>query len=342
MSNIGRSVHDLNSLNSLRTSAQSSERQALKAAVKEFEAYFLNLLLKNMREANKIIGEDNPLSSDDVEFFNQMHDEQLAVELSRSSQFGIGDMLFKQLSANLPSDSNKSGDKNLTLAVEQIPRTHFSVRDPMISSLLQDRLTKNQMPLNHSISMVNEKTSNNNLSNESESKSEQTNLIENASIQFDSKESFIETIKEYAIAAASKIGVHPGVLIAQAALETGWGNSRIKNTQGEESFNLFGIKADHRWEGDKVNSMTLEFEQGIPKKLNQTFRSYNSFAESFNDYIEFIESNGRYHEALEKTDSPKDYLDAIQSGGYATDPNYADKVHNIFIRENLFQINSLE
>jgi flagellar protein FlgJ len=126
------------------------------------------------------------------------------------------------------------------------------------------------------------------------------------------------------------VGVEPKVILAQAALETGWGRSLIKNGNGSNSFNLFNIKADKSWQGKQAQVSTLEFDQGVAKKVNAGFRSYDSFQESFKDYVDFIKSNPRYGDALKKVGNAEQYMHELQRAGYATDPKYANKVMNIY------------
>ena len=104
-------------------------------------------------------------------------------------------------------------------------------------------------------------------------------------------------MKPYAERAARALGVDSSLILAQAALETGWGKKVIANTRGS-SHNLFNIKADKRWTGDKVATQTLEYHQGIPVKENAAFRSYSSFEDSFNDYVQFLNDNPRANSAL--------------------------------------------
>jgi flagellar protein FlgJ len=151
----------------------------------------------------------------------------------------------------------------------------------------------------------------------------------------DSPASFVEQIAPYAKEAARELGVDPRVLIAQAALETGWGKHVIHDTRGDNSFNLFNIKADSRWQGDSVQVRTLEYRNGLPKPEVASFRRYESFGQSFADYVDFLQSNPRYKEALKATDNPESYVQELQNAGYATDPSYAKKITDIFNGKHL-------
>lgn len=143
-------------------------------------------------------------------------------------------------------------------------------------------------------------------------------------------EDFVEAIMPHAKEAGEKLGVNPKILVAQAALETGWGKHVIHNTRGENSHNLFNIKADSRWDGDSVQVRTLEYRNGLPKPEVAAFRRYESYGQSFADYVNFLQSNPRYHEALQKASDPLEYIQGLQDAGYATDPAYAKKISNIF------------
>jgi flagellar protein FlgJ len=144
--------------------------------------------------------------------------------------------------------------------------------------------------------------------------------------QFTSKSDFVSQMLPHAEAAARELGVDPHALLAQAALETGWGKSMPCNAAGECSFNLFGIKAGSQWSGASVNVPTLEFEEGIAVRKVERFRAYESPAESFRDYARLIGGNARYENAVGTGDNVAAFASALQQGGYATDPNYARKL----------------
>lgn len=142
-------------------------------------------------------------------------------------------------------------------------------------------------------------------------------------------EVFIRELWSHAQNAAEKIGVDAKVLVAQAALETGWGQEMIRHEDGRNSFNLFAIKANSAWQGDQVNSRTHEYEQGQKVQRTESFRAYDSLAQSFTDYVDFIQSNPRYQGALEKAHNSAAYLNSLVQAGYATDPEYANKIQSI-------------
>ncbi|MDH5767110.1 MAG: glucosaminidase domain-containing protein, partial [Gammaproteobacteria bacterium] len=147
--------------------------------------------------------------------------------------------------------------------------------------------------------------------------------------RWDNAESFVQDIWPHARRAADQLGVSPDVLVAQSALETGWGKHVRYFSNGDNSFNLFGIKADKRWQGESISFNTLEFNDGAMQKQQARFRAYGSLAEAFNDYVDFIQTNPRYQPALEKAYNPAAFTQELQRAGYATDPDYAEKINRV-------------
>lgn len=146
---------------------------------------------------------------------------------------------------------------------------------------------------------------------------------------YTSPSSFVKAIWPYAHESAEKLGVDPRVLVAQAALETGWGRGVIRHADGRSSNNLFGIKGGGSWQEETVSVPTLEYRDGVAVKERALFRSYDSLAKSFQDYVQFLQNNPRYKEALMYVGDPQQFTRALQEAGYATDPRYAEKIHQL-------------
>lgn len=284
-------IHDIGSLDRLRQQAvngeEGSEKEALTAAAKQFESIFTSMLFKSMRDANSSFKSDM-LNSQNEQFYRQMQDDQMASELSASGSLGLADMIVAQLSAGQASDATE--DKVRSEGFDT------SLERPQYSGRSEDRAPEVQ-----SASAVKQPAS------------------------FDSPESFVTSMKPYAEKAASALGVDSSLLLAQAALETGWGSKMIKNSLGNSN-NLFNIKADRSWKGDKVATQTLEFHGKTAVKESASFRSYSNFEDSFNDYVKFLNENPRYETALQHQGNSENFIKGIHQAGYATDPNYADKV----------------
>ena len=138
-------------------------------------------------------------------------------------------------------------------------------------------------------------------------------------------EDFVAQLLPHANAAAAALGVEPRLLLAQAALETGWGGAVPQHADGGSAHNLFGIKAGAAWRGARIAQWTLEHEDGIAVRRRDEFRAYPSTAASFADYVDLIGGTPRYADALASADNPVAYARAVTAAGYATDPDYADK-----------------
>ena len=149
----------------------------------------------------------------------------------------------------------------------------------------------------------------------------------------------MDALWPHAKRAGHSLGVDPRLLIAQAALETGWGRSVIHDEQGRSSHNLFGIKADSRWPGARMEVSTLEYVDGVMIKTRAPFRAYTSIEESFDDYVSFVREQPRYQAAMRSVDNLERYVRELQKAGYATDPAYAEKILNVFRREELSHLN---
>ncbi|WP_223487789.1 flagellar assembly peptidoglycan hydrolase FlgJ [Pseudomonas sp. A-RE-19] len=146
---------------------------------------------------------------------------------------------------------------------------------------------------------------------------------------FSSADEFVNTMLPMAKEAADRIGVDPRYLVAQAALETGWGKSVMRAQDGSSSHNLFGIKASGNWKGDSARAITSEFRNGEMVKETAEFRSYASYKDSFHDLVTLLQSNNRYQDVLKSADNPEQFVRELQKAGYATDPDYASKISQI-------------
>ncbi|HEX6999699.1 MAG TPA: glucosaminidase domain-containing protein [Gammaproteobacteria bacterium] len=146
-----------------------------------------------------------------------------------------------------------------------------------------------------------------------------------AGVDASSPEAFVAALWPHARRAAAALGTTPDVLVAQAALETGWGRHALAGRGGEPTFNVFGIKAGESWTGPRVAVSTVEFVDGVAQRRTEPFRAYGSLAEAFDDYVALVRGLPRYRAALQ-AQSPADYVRSLAAGGYSTDPRYAEKV----------------
>lgn len=306
---------DFNGLAKLKTQARNDSKSALQEVAKQFESIFLNNVLKSMREAKLA---DGAMDNDQSQFYKEMYDQQLAVHLSGKPGVGLADLIVKQLGKDEPD--------NKKMALEDyLNRSSGSAKN--VPAVSQAAVAINRPPDSANNQMTIQA-----YSGDISPLPEMSALpLKNDDVTpINSTEDFVRQLQPYAEQAAQELGVEPKVILAQAALETGWGKSMVKNSDGSSSFNLFNIKADKAWQGKQSQVSTLEFEQGVAKKVNAGFRTYGSFKESFQDYVQFIKNNPRYSDALKQASHAGNYTRELQQAGYATDPNYADKIMSIY------------
>jgi flagellar protein FlgJ len=153
--------------------------------------------------------------------------------------------------------------------------------------------------------------------------------------RWDSPNYFVSDLWPHAQKAANAIGISVQALVSQSALETGWGKHSMRFPDGQQAFNLFGIKAGSQWDGPTLIKPTLEFREGVMQTEMAHFRTYGSISDALDDYVEFIQTSPRYQNALDHQGNDTHYLKELQQGGYATDPQYADKIINIMQGQTL-------
>ncbi len=309
--------NNLSGLQSIKHQAKSDKEGALDAVAKQFESVFVSMMIKSMRDANKGFSEGNLLQSSESDSYQQMFDSQLAVSLSNDKGIGLAEVIKRQLSKGvLGADADrepKSFNLNQSFSLDDYSRRSFSPR--LNADSIQQTVVKVENSLRNISGEGNEKA------------------IELAhEIDFSSPDKFIQSLYPYAKNVEQETGIDAQVMLAQSALETGWGKHQILKKDGSPSFNLFGIKAQQGWEGESAEITTTEYRGGLAMKEQANFRSYDSYGDSFKDYAKFLKSNERYQSALEHLDDPKEFAMALQDSGYATDPNYANKINRIMDR----------
>ncbi|MGR0277974.1 flagellar assembly peptidoglycan hydrolase FlgJ [Marinomonas dokdonensis] len=305
---------DFSSLSALKTKAQKDPDSALREVTQQFESIFINMLLKNMRSTNEAIG-GGLFSSAQTKQYQEMMDSQMAQSLAKSGGIGLSEALIRQYQQTSPESSTSQSRQDDTDFLNQVAK--------------QDLARIQVLAKQASMDFISSVQEDNNITAQTEAASAPSAL----SVVFDSPDEFVDSLWPHAQAAAQKIGVDPKAVLAQAALETGWGKYPIAKEDGAASFNLFGIKADNRWQGDRAVVNTLEYRDGVAKREKAAFRAYQSFSESFDDYARFLQTSERYQEALRVGENATAFTQSLQHGGYATDPQYAQKINNIMSSE---------
>ena len=309
---------DFQGLNSLKTQARTDKNAALEEVAKQFEGLFLQEMLKSMRKAGEVFAEDNYLNSNEANTYRDMFDSQISLSMAGGTGTGLAEALVRQLGEQIPGMNNK-GEK---LAAHKSSLADYDRSLPAVSRELPEQLSR-----------VGELANAVQGSNEAETDPRTDGKpAEVLPARFDSAEEFVGKLMPVAEKVAKESGIDPRLMIAQAALETGWGRHMIEGDGKEPSFNLFGIKADGRWAGDAVTITTTEFRDGVPMKQKADFRAYEDYEASFRDYVDFLQSNPRYKDVLSSADKPDMFADKLQEAGYATDPEYGSKIRSIMDR----------
>ncbi len=298
--------NDFASLSRLRVDARNDSEGALKEVAKQFESVFVQMMIKSMRDASVPLQGDL-FHDNQSKAYTDMYDKQLGLELTKGNGIGLAGVIVRQLSPLESISSPESPVQNLNLN----PLGKSEKTEQVITS---GKLIKPLLP-----EIKTGATSNNfNFSINSIQKSPHWNKPED----------FIRDSWPHAQRAGEALGVDPKVIIAQSALETGWGKKVHVNEQGENSYSLFGIKAGADWSGKKVQFDTLEFRSGAMNREKASFRAYDSLSDSYQDYVKFLQANPRYEKVI-NAETSKEYSEQLQKSGYATDPDYSRKIERI-------------
>src|ERR1700754_205610 len=300
---------DMSAFAGLRSAAQKDSKSALPAVAKQFESIFTQMMLKSMRDANAALGGDDIMGSQAGNAYRDMADHQLSLTLSQGKGIGIADMLIRQLGGS-PAKASSTDDLFAGVTGDASTAAAVSSASDQDSGLM-DSLERM-------------------LGRAGQAVGDGANAVAGAvgKLSISSPEEFVQKLAPHAIEAAKKLGVSVRALLAQAALETGWGK-HLPAQGNTTSFNMFGIKAGSSWDGKRVNVPTLEYEDGVAVRRKDSFRAYDSPSDSFKDYADMVASSPRYAAAVGRGDDVAGFAHALVKGGYATDPSYAQKLTDI-------------
>lgn len=259
-----------------RRQARDGDAAALETVAEQFEALFLQTMLKSMRKATP--GDPIFGASQHDSTYQQMFDQQLASELASSPGIGLAEVLTRQL----------AGGQEIKAP------TDVEGASPVTS------IAPSETPV--------------------------------------SPREFARRLWPYANRVAAELGTDPKAVLAQAALETGWGQKTLSTGSGQSSHNFFGIKAGGTWQGGEVSVPTLEYVDGVAKQEVAKFRAYDNVAAGLVDYQNFLSENPRYEQALGHGSDIEAFANGLQSAGYATDPKYAEKIVDVANGKTMRQI----
>ena len=303
---------DFSGLAKLRAASANASPRARREAAQQFEALFLQMMLKSMRQTTGGTLLDGPQS----EMYRDLYDQQLALHLARKGAIGIGKMVLAELEGKPQRPvSRPLIDFDSVVRDTGARQTATRLGSP---TALAERLWGDPPGPEDARAAAGDKG---------------PRAARRAhALPWRNQREFIEHLRPAAEAAAARLGTRPEAILAMAALETGWGRHVMPAADGRPSFNLFGIKADRRWQHGRVFASTLEFEQGVMQRRREPFRTYPDPAASVHDFADFLQANPRYRRALQSAADPERFLAEIHRAGYATDPDYVQKVTSVMQR----------
>ncbi|SDX47239.1 flagellar protein FlgJ [Collimonas sp. OK242] len=294
---------DVQGVDALRRTTRNSPQDGLKQVSRQFEAMFMQMVLKSMREATP---SDGMFDSQQEKLYTSMLDQQLAQNLSGRG-LGLAEAMQAQLSRAVdPSQQQASPlSKMPAPLIDQHPAQPAAAATPNLNS----------SPANlQNLSLY-----------DAADYGYGRGAAGNSQAHVDQ---FLSRMSSSAQVASQASGVPAQLILAQAALESGWGKREIKGDDGSRSHNLFGIKAGKAWKGPVVQAVTTEYVDGVPQQTRASFRAYASYDEAFSDYARFLAGNPRYAQVLATRD-PAEAAHGLQRAGYATDPQYGEKLVRI-------------
>jgi flagellar protein FlgJ len=301
---------------------------------RQLEGQFAQMLVKSMRDAS--FGDS--LFPGENQTFRDMYDQKLASSLTEGKGLGLAAIIAKQLGGGTKADATDQA--NTSIGGSKAAKAYSLVAGQREAAI---RPTDTQSPLDQLLDLIaGRQTGADTQSGDtsswpfaddrwSEAGSAQdidsSRAARAATNQLGEKtpEGFVAKIWHHAQNAARELGVDPRALVAQAALETGWGRKGIARGNGGDSNNLFGIKATG-WSGERVVAGTHEYVDGVRTSETASFRAYDSAEQSFSDYVRLLKSSPRYQQALQAGTNIRSFAQGLQRAGYATDPSYAAKI----------------
>ncbi len=298
---------DNKGLSALRQGARAGSADATRQAAQQFESMFVNMMMKSMRDATP---QDGMMDSQQTKTFTTLLDQQTSQNIAKKG-IGLSDMLIRQLSQTtdkqalaIGGDSNGNGSDGSFSGVASL----------MDAKLQRAIAAAGGSGTDTAITLVG--------NGANAGKGSQAPHVR----------SFQEKLSAHAEEASRATGIPAKFMLGQAALESGWGKREIKGRDGTNSNNLFGIKATPDWKGKVVEATTTEYVNGKAQTKVERFRAYDSYSDSFKDYAKLLASNPRYEKVMASAGDASSFAQGLQKAGYATDPNYANKLTSIIKR----------
>jgi flagellar protein FlgJ len=337
----GFAYSDVNRLSQIKTQGQAG----IRAAAQQFESLFIDMMMTSMRQAGSAFADGDYTSSDATKMQQEMLDHQWAVHISENGGIGLAGVIVKQLSGTL---SPKHAASQLTMpkvvdvpapeaanaapapaAPEPAPAIDPVAPEWTLGTLLATApnapaptmaATTPAAPPDETVGAADEQN------DADEDPALTVTNMGSKDSAFGTPDDFVAKVLPVLKNALAGTGLNPLMVLAQGALETGWGAHVIHDANGDSSHNLFNIKASGDWNGPAVEVSTVEFHGGQPVQQRDRFRAYDSVESAVRDYLSVLKGDPRYQRALDAAQDPSRFADELQKAGYATDPHYAAKI----------------
>lgn len=277
---------DAQSLNDLKAKAGKDPAGNIRPVARQVEGMFVQMMLKSMRDA---LPKDGLFSSDSTRLYTSMYDQQIAQQMTAGKGLGLADVIVRQMQAAQGGEPQAPAQ----VPMKFDPETVTSYQNQALTQMVRKAMPK-------------------------------PTPVSDEPFSGDSGD-FLAQLSLPARLASEQSGVPHHLILAQAALESGWGQRQIRRENGEPSFNIFGVKATASWKGPTTEITTTEYENGEAKKVKARFRVYSSYLEALSDYVGLLSRNPRYA-AVTTAATAEQGAQALQNAGYATDPQYARKL----------------
>jgi peptidoglycan hydrolase FlgJ len=310
---------DARALESLRQSAEVDPEGSIRKAAGQFEALFMQQLLKSMRAA---IPKSGMFDGPGSEMYTGMLDSQLTQSMA-GTPGGLADLIAKQMSRHLglqrPEEpAGTVGAANPANAAHPLPGIAAAAGAAPTTAGATGHSDADPRAIADA-KAISSAYGRNRLEDAGELQASLARRLNPA------QAAFVEDMWPHALAAQEKTGLPAAFVVGQAALESGWGRRDIRDADGNPSHNLFGIKATGGWQGKTVAVLTTEYADGKPRKVVEQFRKYDSFAEAFTDWSRLMTRSSRYADVL-KAGNAAEFARGLEDAGYATDPRYSEKL----------------
>ncbi len=288
-------------LDALRLRAGNDPRGAVREAAKQFEALFMQELMKNMRASTMNVGE---LDNEGSRLGTEMLDGQWATQLA-GQPGGLAEAIARHLERQLGLPPVAAPAGGLSLPARPAASAAPGTVAPAVPGAAGSPGTSS-----------------------TSSTSGTSGISSNAALPAPAA-AFVDRHSAAAQRAEQATGIPAAFMLAQAAHETGWGRKDIRHADGTPSHNLFGIKAGPGWTGAVAQITTTEYVGGVAQKVTAKFRAYASAEDSFADYARLMSTSPRYRGVMQNAGTAQGFAQGLQAAGYATDPAYAEKLGRV-------------